>query len=216
VRLAGTARKNSMTQTRRGLISSAHARCRATLAEEGCAMHMATQIKRWTLEEVDSLPDDGNKYELIRGELFVTPPPTDDHETIAARLTRILDPFIAANGLGMLYHPRAVMQFDGSQVEPDLMVRQPQASRKATWSEAPTPILIVEILSPYTRRRDHVEKRSLYIDAGVEEYWIVDPEENTVTSIRAGRPDVVSRERLVWAPTGAKTTLTLDITSIFA
>ena len=96
------------------------------------------------------------------------------------------------------------------------MVRQPQASRKETWSEAPTPILVVEILSPYTRRRDHVEKRSLYIDAGVEEYWIVDPEENTVTSIRAGRPDVVSRERLVWAPTGAKTTLTLDITSIFA
>lgn len=178
-------------------------------------MHMATQIKRWTLEEVDSLPDDGNKYELIRGELFVTPPPTDDHETIAARLTRILDPFIAANGLGMFYHPRAVMQFEDSQVEPDLMVRQPQASRKAKWSEAPTPILIVEILSPYTRRRDHVQKRSLYIDAGVEEYWIVDPEENSVMSIRVGRPDVVSRDQLVWAPTGAKAALTLDVASIF-
>jgi len=178
-------------------------------------MHMATKIKRWTLEEVDSLPDDGNKYELVRGELFVTPPPTDDHETIAARLTRILDPFIAANGLGMLYHPRAVMQFEGSQVEPDLMVRQPQGSRKATWSQAPTPILIVEILSPYTRRRDHLQKRSLYIDAGVEEYWIVDPEENTVKSIRADRPEVVSRDQLVWAPTGVGATLTLDIASIF-
>ena len=178
-------------------------------------MHMATKIKRWTLEEVDSLPDDGNKYELVRGELFVTPPPTDDHETIAARLTRILDPFIAANGLGMLYHPRAVMQFEGSQVEPDLMVRQPQASRKATWKDAPTPILIVEIASPYTRRRDRVQKRSLYVDAGVEEYWLVDPEDNTVTSIREGRADIVSREQLVWAPTGAQATLALDIASIF-
>ena len=178
-------------------------------------MHMATQIKRWTLEEVDSLPDDGNKYELIRGELFVTPPPTDDHETIATRLRRILDPFIAANGLGMLYHPRAVMQFDGSQVEPDLMVRQPQASRKAKWSEAPTPILVVEILSAYTGRRDRTQKRSFYLDAGVEEYWIVDPEENTVTSIRARRPDVVSRDRLVWAPTEAKAALALDVASVF-
>ena len=176
---------------------------------------MSTQVKRWTLEEVDSLPDDGNKYELIRGELFVTPPPTDDHETIAARLSRILDPFIAANGLGMLYHPRAVMQFEGSQVEPDLMVRQPQASRKATWRDAPTPILIVEIASPYTRKRDRIQKRSLYVDAGVEEYWMVDPEENTIASIRAGRADVVSRDQLVWAPTGAKTALTLDIASIF-
>ena len=145
----------------------------------------------------------------------MTPPPTDDHETIAARLSRILDPFIAANGLGMLYHPRSVMQFEGSQVEPDLMVRQPQASRKARWSEAPTPILIVEIASPYTRRRDRRQKRSLYVDAGVEEYWMVDPEENSVTSIRADRPDVVSRDQLVWAPTGAEATLTLDIASIF-
>ena len=64
---------------------------------------MTTELKRWTLEEVHNLPDDGNKYELVRGELFVTPPPTDDHETIAARLARMLDPFVAANGLGMLY-----------------------------------------------------------------------------------------------------------------
>src|SRR5262249_29916371 len=116
-----TTRRNSMTRFRRGLISSAHASRLATLAEEGCVTHMATKIKRWTLE----------------------------------------------------------------------------------------------ILSPYARRRDHMQKRSLYIDAGVEEYWIVDPEENTITSIRAERADVVSRDQLVWAPTGAEATLTLDIASIF-
>ncbi len=49
-------------------------------------MHVATKTKVWTLEEVHSLPDDGNKYELVRGELFVTPPPGGTHETILARL----------------------------------------------------------------------------------------------------------------------------------
>ena len=94
------------------LTSSAHARDE-THAEEGMAMHMATQVKRWTLEELHSLPDDGNKYELIHGELFVTPPPNDDHETILARLTRILDRYVEANGLGQVYRPSRGVPIQG-------------------------------------------------------------------------------------------------------
>ena len=60
--------------TGRDVSPSAHARD-APSAEEGWIMHVATKTKVWTLEEVHSLPDDGNKYELVRGELFVTPPP---------------------------------------------------------------------------------------------------------------------------------------------
>ncbi len=78
-------------------------------------MPMATATKRWTLEELHRLPDDGNKYELVRGDLFVTPPPTDAHETILARLTRLLDPYVAAHGLGFVYRPRAVLRFEGSE-----------------------------------------------------------------------------------------------------
>ena len=116
----------------------------------------AQQTKRWTLAELHRLPeDDGNKYEVVRGELFVTPPPTVDHETIAARLARVLDPYVERHGLGLVYRPKAIVRVrPHSEVEPDLMVRQPPVRRGTSWDSAPTPILVVEILSDSTRRRD--------------------------------------------------------------
>jgi Uma2 family endonuclease len=177
-------------------------------------MHMATKLKRWTLEEVHSLPDDGNKYELVRGELFVTPAPSPDHERIAGRLTRILVPYVESHRLGTVYHPRNVLRFEGSEVEPDLMVRS-ELERGMRWEDAPVPILVVEILSTSTWRRDHNQKRSLYMDAGVAEYWIVDPENSAITSIRPGHADVVSKETLVWSAKGASSSLTIDLREVF-
>ena len=178
-------------------------------------MDMATARKIWTLQEVHSLPDDGNKYELVRGELFVTPPPTDEHETIASRLTRLLDPFVSAHGLGFVYRPRAVMRFEKSEVEPDLMVRQPQGHKKARWETAPKPILIVEVLSDSTRRRDQNQKKDFYMDAGVAEYWIVDPDRRTVTVVKPGVAECVEREQVTWSPPGISQTLTIQVGEIF-
>jgi len=178
-------------------------------------MHMATQTKQWTLDELHRLPDDGNKYELVRGELFVTPAPTDEHETILGRLTRILDPFVAANSLGITYRARAVMRFDGSEVEPDLMVRQLKTLGSRDWDDAPTPTLIVEVVSPSTRRREHEHKRQLYLDAGVPEYWIVDPERHTVRVIRPLNPDEVTTSQLRWSPPGVKEPLAVEVREIF-
>ena len=64
----------------------------ANCAEESSPMPMATETKYWTLEEVHSLPDDGNKYELARGDLFVTPAPTNEHETVISALHSLLEP----------------------------------------------------------------------------------------------------------------------------
>jgi Uma2 family endonuclease len=176
---------------------------------------MAATVKQWTIEEVHSLPDDGNKYELVRGELFVTPPPNYDHETIAARLTRILDPYVESQHLGLLFHPRAVLRLDGSEVEPDLMVRASTSTKNLDWELAPIPILVVEILSPSTRRRDHLQKRSFYVDAGVEEYWLVDPEARTLTAVSKDKPDRIERESYDWRPTGATGSLTVDLGIVF-
>lgn len=174
-------------------------------------MSVTVPTKKWTLEELHSLPDDVNKSELIRGELFVTPPPTDEHETIIAKLARLLDPYVAANGLGYVYRPRAVLRFEGFEAEPDLMVRQPHPRRKGTWGTAPIPILIVEVHSPYTRRRDREQKREYYADAAVPEYWMIDSETQTVTMVRAGEADAVVHDRVTWSPPGASAPLELEV-----
>src|SRR5690242_10756114 len=129
---------------------------------------MSMPAKAWTLEELHRLPDDGNKYEVIRGELFVTPPPSVDHEELLARLHDMLAAYVRLHGLGRVYRPRSVIRFEGSEAEPDLMVRAvPHGAHGNAWEKLPPPLLVVEVLSPTTRRRDLVNKRAYYLDAGV-------------------------------------------------
>ena len=179
-------------------------------------MEMATKLKRWTLDEVHRLPDDGNKYELVRGDLFVTPPPTDDHETIAARLADALTPYVGAQGLGLVYRPRAVLRFEDSEVEPDLMVRQPSPRKHTAWEHAPRPILIVEVFSDSTRRRDLTDKRQLYADADIDEYWMVDPDRRIVTIVRPDQADQMVSDLLTWSPAGTSAPLEIALDELFA
>jgi Uma2 family endonuclease len=174
------------------------------------------EAKHWTLEEVHALPEDGNKYELIYGELLVTPAPTDNHETIAARLTRILDPYVAEHGLGLVYRPRAVFRIGREvETEPDLMVRQPHPEPEAAWERAPRPSLVVEIVSKSSRRHDFGKKRALYLMAGIPEYWIVDGVSRTITVIRPAREAVTLKRELTWAPADASAALTFELSEVF-
>jgi Uma2 family endonuclease len=168
------------------------------------AVPMPTKTKVWTLEELHSLPDDGNKYELVHGELFVTPPPTVSHEEIAARLDRILSPFVAAKGLGYVYRPRAVIQS-----------RLPHPNPDAGWDTWPVPLLVVEIISPGTRRRDREQKKNFYLEAEIAEYWIVDPERRNVTVVRPGQDERVEEERVEWRPPGREAVLTVSLGEVF-
>jgi Uma2 family endonuclease len=177
-------------------------------------MHVAIKTKHWTLDELHSLPDDSNKYEVVRGELLVTPAPTPRHEAILARLTRILDPYAAKNALGLIYH-RGLLRFEDSEAEPDLMVRKPWRSAGNDWANAPLPSLIVEVLSPSTRNRDWKEKRTFYADARIPEYWIVDPEQKTVTVIARNELDRRVSELLVWYPADAEDPLEIRLSDVF-
>jgi Uma2 family endonuclease len=120
---------------------------------------VATRTKPWTLEELHRLPDDGNKYELVDGELFVTPAPSPSHEEVIAILARRIDRYVERWGLGRVYAARAVVQALGSQVEPDIMVRPAPVLSSEDWAKLPVPIFAIEVASRSTRRRDPVTAR---------------------------------------------------------
>jgi len=177
---------------------------------------MSMPANAWTLEELHRLPDDGNKYELIRGELFVTPPPSVDHEEVLARVSGMLTPYVEKHGLGKVYHPRAVIRFERSEAEPDLMVRTvPSGVRGNAWEKLPAPLLVVEVVSPFTRRRDFLEKRAYYLDAGAAEYWVLDGERREIRVVRRGVEDVLIRDALVWRAVPADP-LTVELEVLFS
>ena len=177
-------------------------------------MHMAHKTRPWTIEDLDRLPDDGNKYEVVRGELFVTPAPVPRHELLVEALSSILFPYVASHKLGTVARPRAVFRFEGSEVEPDLYVRPPGPWE--AWEQMPKPTLIVEILSRTTRRRDFGPKLLLYRDAGVPDYWIVDGAARAITVVRPTVEDVLETRELRWHPPGAPVPLVIDVEAFFS
>lgn len=192
----------------------AHAH-RAARIGENRIMLMAQATKEWTRGDLARLPDDGNKYEVVRGELFVTPAPRSPHQQLIAMLNRLLVPYVASEGIGLVHQARSVVVFDGSEVEPDLFVQPTVSAPPPRWENAPTPLLVVEVLSPVTKRRDRGSKRQLYLDAGVPEYWIVDGERRSVMVVRPGAEDARVTGTLTWTPDGARTPFTLDLPAFF-
>ena len=178
-------------------------------------MHMAAKTRRWTVDELGRLPEGGNKYEVVLGELFVTPAPSVRHEAIVDVLARILDRYVEEQQLGRVSRPRTVLRVLESEVEPDILVRPVLKPLPTSWSDLPIPILVIEVLSETTRRRDLVQKRKLYGDAGVPEYWIVDGEDRRVLVARPGCVDAVCSDVVEWQPDGASAPLRVDVTMMF-
>jgi Uma2 family endonuclease len=205
-----------MTHLPAGHAILGHAPRSSAFAEERIEMSMPSSANQWTLEDLERLPDDGNKYEVVHGELFVTPAPGQPHEIVSARLTRLLDPYVAEHGLGLVFRPRAVVRSVDSEVEPDLMIRAQGEASPNRWQDAPTPILVVEVISPTTRRRDHMQKRDFYEEIGVPEYWIADIDERSVRVARPNRDDSVATETLVWTPRADLPPLVISLVELFA
>lgn len=129
-------------------------------------------VEMLTREDLDRMPDDGNRYELIEGEIVVSPSPRSRHQVVLARLFRLLDD-ARPPGLMVLFAPLDVQLEEHSVVEPDLIVFDETALRERGLDSPP--LLAVEILSPRTRSLDLVRKKRLYERTGVASYWVIDP-----------------------------------------
>jgi Uma2 family endonuclease len=183
---------------------------------------MSTQELRydWTYSDYARLPDDGNRYEVIDGELLVTPSPSPLHQRIAARLLMVLDPFVVEHGLGLVIPDVDLLFQTGQFLRPDLLV-VPVAGRASITDrgiETP-PLLVVEILSPTSGAIDRVKKPSRYGDFGIPEYWVLDPEERCAWVWRfpagAGQPERVEGA-LAWEVAGAREPLVIDLEEVLA
>ena len=182
-------------------------------------MGMPATTSHWTVEMRNALPDDGQRYEVIDGELFVTPAPRWAHQEAVGRLHLLLAPYVAAQAVGHVILSPADVEFArDTVVEPDLfVVPLVDGRRPRDWREAGHMLLAIEVLSPTTARLDQGRKRALYQRQGVDEYWIVDVDGRVMQRWRPGddRPEVLT-ERLTWAPPGAESALAIDLATFFA
>jgi len=140
--------------------------------------------EQWTYEKYLTLPDDGKRYELIEGELFVTPAPGSGHQFSSLQLTVTFHEFVKKNQLGVVYYaPYEVHLPDQTRVvQPDILfIRAENAPTAHDPYFVGVPDLVVEIISPGSNRTDRYVKFGVYESAGVPEYWIVDPKGKSVT-----------------------------------
>jgi len=180
---------------------------------------MAMAAKHWTAADLATLPDDGNRYEIIDGELFVTPSPAWGHQNISGRLFLRLARYLEGRTMGhAMFAPADVDFSDDTVVEPDLFVVPLVDGREpARYADVRHLLLAIEILSPSTARRDRALKRRVYQREGVDEYWIVDADAQVVERWRPGddRPEILS-ERLEWRPDDVAPALVIELAELFA
>lgn len=126
--------------------------------------------------------DDDRRYELIEGELYMVPAPNFQHQTISRDLGVVLWKFVKKNNLGtVLYAPFDVVLSESDVVQPDIIfVSKGRLNLITEKNLRGAPDLAIEILSTSTRERDKLIKKRLYMEYGVKEFWIVDPDKKAI------------------------------------
>jgi Uma2 family endonuclease len=166
------------------------------------AMKRADSGVKLTYEDFLQFPDDGKRHELIDGEHYVTPSPNTKHQRVSGNLYWLLRSWLEEHPIGeVFYAPFDVVFSNFDVVEPDLLYVSKERAHEVLTSKhvKGTPDLVIEIGSPGTRKRDETIKRRLYERSGVLEYWVVDPELDTIrvyrrSGDRFGRPHELSLE----------------------
>ena len=180
-------------------------------------MAMATLVPRYTAAEIRGFPDDGLRYEVVRGALFVSPAPGTRHQRMVVELVRRFQDYLEIHALGeALPAPYEVEFTEDSATQPDVLVIL-DSHRAALTDERflGAPSLVIEIISYSSKRTDRLEKRALYQEEGVPEYWIVDIEARHVERWQPGatQPEVLTGA-LTWQPRPELPALRIDLPAL--
>lgn len=169
-------------------------------------MGMPDLARHYAVDEVLAFPDDGNRYELVDGELLVTPSPTQPHQLLLSELHAFLWAYLKPHSdvARVFFAPADIIWSPREYVQPDLFV-VPAREVTGDWRDCQTLLLSIEVVSPSSVRADRVTKRRLYQRRRVGTYWVVDPDARLVEVWRPDddRPEIVT-DVLRWrvAPDG--------------
>lgn len=181
-------------------------------------MGMPMQHTDWTAEMVRALPDDGKRYELVDGELLVSPAPSWTHQFVLLRLYKLIDAYVEEHSLGWTLVAPADIEFTPRRrLQPDLFVVPDEGQREpASWVDAKRLLLVVEGLSPSSARNDRLKKRPVYQEQGVPQFWILDIDSRLVERWRPvdERPEITSGT-IEWQPKSDIPALRIDLNFVF-
>jgi Uma2 family endonuclease len=152
----------------------------AVRSEEEIFVVSSELERKLDYSDLVATPDDGRRYELVQGDLFVTPSPSPVHQRVSRRLQRQLEDYFHDRSIGEVFNaPIDLILTNHDVFVPDLVVVSEPQQITQRGIEGP-PLLVVEILSPSTRTQDRGTKARRYAGLGVEQFWIVDPVEKRI------------------------------------
>ena len=181
-------------------------------------MGMPAHQTEWTAELARALPDDGKRYEVLDGELVVSPAPSMAHQEVLYRLSLLIHPYVERHSIGWTYLSPADIEFSKHRLlQPDLFVVPRTDPKPTSWKEVKSLLLAVETVSPSSARTDRVEKRRIYQSEAVPEYWVVDPDSRLIERWRPEdtRPDVIA-DAFEWQPLPDLPPLRIELKDVFA
>jgi Uma2 family endonuclease len=179
----------------------------------------------WSADQVraliDQSPTHWPRYELMRGELIVTPAPGGVHQVAVAAIHALLIEYLRREPVGIaLASPADIQLHPDTIAQPDIFVvpRNPKSdpNHKFTWADITSLLLAVEVISASSITTDRVEKRDYYMSARVPDYWVVDVDARVIERWNPDRATpLVERRSLDWQPANARTPLTIDLAALF-
>ncbi len=157
-----------------------------------------SQRKNYSYQDYLDMPDDGQRYEIYNGELVMVPAPSIKHQEISGNIEHEIRSFVRENKSGkVLYAPVDMVLDERVVLQPDIVfIAKDNLDIITEEHIGPAPDLIIEILSPSTGYYDLVEKKELYEQYGVKEYWIVDPKKKRVETFNLREGKYVRTQRL--------------------